>query len=48
VWAKLIPAVRNFVELLTGHWDRVGQVDDVKDLGAAEAGESDSTHPGRV
>jgi hypothetical protein len=36
----------DFVELLTGTWGWVGKVDDVHDLGAAEAGDLYGTHAG--
>ena len=34
----------HLVELLTGPWNGVGQVDDVEDLGPAEAGDLHGTH----
>ena len=36
---------RDVVELLAGPGRRVGEVDDVQDLGAAEAGDLHGTHP---
>jgi hypothetical protein len=36
----------HLVELLAVPGDRVGQVDDVEDLGAAEAGDLHGTHAG--
>lgn len=38
----------HLVELLTGTWSGVGKVDDVHDLGAAEAGDLHSTHTGQA
>jgi hypothetical protein len=34
----------HLVGLLTGTWGRVGDIDDVEDLWAAEAGDLDGTH----
>ena len=38
----------DLVELLTGTWGGVGKVDDVHDLGAAEAGDLHGAHAGEA
>jgi hypothetical protein len=49
VGVGVLDARRGYLEkLLAVPWGGVGQVDDVEDLGAAEAGDLDSTHDGEA